>query len=78
MMISVNWLLPKTSKEFNLVSVGAGIALVATSIGFYGIHYLSLTAFELIAFMLAFAWILILLQNITNLTKTENIIVTIE
>ena len=78
MMISVNWLLPKTSKEFNLVSIGAGIALVATSVGFYGIHYLSLTAFELISFMVAFAWILILLQNITNLTKPESIIVTIE
>ncbi|CUS26647.1 hypothetical protein FC70_GL000354 [Paucilactobacillus oligofermentans DSM 15707 = LMG 22743] len=78
MMISVNWLLPKTSKEFTLVSIGAGIAIAATSIGFYGIHYLSLTAFELIAFMIAFAWILILLQNITDLTQTENITVRIE
>ena len=40
-------------------------------IAFQGIHYLSLTAFELSAFLLAFAWLIRLITHLEGLLSPE-------
>jgi len=69
LIIGIKWLLPKVTKEFLVFSYSIAITLVIADILFQHIGYLSLTAFELIAFVLAFSWILLLLQHIQKLTN---------
>lgn len=78
LIISLRWLLPNIDKEFLRISYLVGVVLILTSILFQSVHYLSLTAFELIAFMLAFSWILLLLKKLQTIaqeaTKTYEVI----
>jgi hypothetical protein len=62
MIGAIRWLLPQAGSEFLLMSYSIAGGLVAVEILFEGLHYLSLTAFELIAFGLAFTWLILLLQ----------------
>lgn len=67
LIIAVRWCLPAVTKEFLQVSYLIGGSIAVVYILFQFVHYLSLTAFELFAFALAFAWILLLFQYIENL-----------
>lgn len=67
LMAGIKWLLPAGNDEFIVTSYVIGVLLVVISILFQNIHYLSLTAFELLAFILAFAWIILVLQNLQKL-----------
>lgn len=69
LIIGIKWLLPKVTKEFLFFSYSMAIILVIANVLFQTIGYLSLTAFELIAFALAFSWLLLLLQNIQKLSS---------
>ena len=69
LIIGIRWLLPKMSREFLGVSYLIAAVLLGANVLFQHVGYLSLTAFELIAFFLAFSWILLLLQNLQKLTK---------
>ncbi|WEV60674.1 DUF998 domain-containing protein [Streptococcaceae bacterium ESL0729] len=69
MIIAIRWLLPDVKKEFLVISYGIGVLLVVANILFSNVRYLSLTAFEIIAFFLAFAWILLLFQNLQSLSS---------
>ena len=69
LIISLRWLLPNIDKEFLRISYLVGVVLILTSILFQSVHYLSLTAFELIAFMLAFSWILLLLKKLQTIAQ---------
>lgn len=71
LIIAIRWLLPGVSKHFLKISYGAGVALVVAVVLFQGINYLSLTAFELISFVLAFSWLLLLLQYLVNLVMNQ-------
>lgn len=74
LIIGIKWLLPKVTKEFLFISYGIAATLIVANFLFQRVGYLSLTVFELIAFGLAFSWILLLLQHIqklTNLSKVE-------
>ncbi len=73
LIFSVRWLLPQVTKEFLFISYGMGGVLFICNILFANIHYLSLTAFELIAFIMAFSWILLLLQNLRKLSFQHNL-----
>lgn len=68
LVVSIRWILPRVTKEFLGVSYGIAVFLLIADSLFKRLHYLSLTAFELIAFILAFTWILLLLQHIERLT----------
>ncbi|OFI47952.1 DUF998 domain-containing protein [Floricoccus penangensis] len=68
MIIGLRWLLPNVKKEFLTISYGIAALLVVANVLFQNVGYLSLTAFELIAFILAFAWILLLFQNLQSLS----------
>ena len=45
--------------------------IIFAAILFQFVHYLSLTAFEMIAFALAMSWIMLLLQNIHRLYQKD-------
>lgn len=77
LIIGIKWLLPKVTKEFLIVSYAIAIFLVIANFLFETVGYLSLTVFEIIAFGLAFSWILLLLQQINRLTSYEDNIIRI-
>ncbi|NLR31571.1 DUF998 domain-containing protein [Levilactobacillus tujiorum] len=76
LIIGVRWLLPQITKEFLYLSYGVGAALAVAEVLFRGIGYLSLTAFEMLAFVMAFGWLLMLLDRIESLINvgTESMI----
>lgn len=67
LMAGNRWLLPNAPREFMVTSYVIGSILVVTMLLFQVVGYLSLTAFEIIAFGLTLSWILLLLQNIYRL-----------
>lgn len=67
LIISIRWLLPDIGKNFLNLSYSIGLALLVAVVLFQVVGYLSLTAFEIIAFVLAFAWLLLLLQKLVNI-----------
>lgn len=69
LIVVIRWFLPEVTKQFLRLSYTIGGVMLVDYLVFKTCHYLSLTAFELIAFVLAFAWILLLLQYIENLAK---------
>ncbi|WP_216644504.1 DUF998 domain-containing protein [Secundilactobacillus folii] len=70
LIIGIRWLLPGISKQFLHISYTIGAILIAAEIAFKAIGYLSLTAFEIIGFILAFGWVLLLLQMLQELIDT--------
>lgn len=80
LIISVKWLLPEVTKDFLIMSYAIGGMLVGLEIAFQGIHYLSLTAFEISAFLLAFAWLIRLITHLEGLLlpDTKELTLTIE
>lgn len=71
LIVAARWILPEVTKEFLKVSYIIGAVIAIDYIVFEAFTYLSLTAFELIAFILAFAWVLLLLQYIENLVNNN-------
>lgn len=69
LIATVRWILPRVTKQFLTLSYTMGAIMGAEYIVFKLTDYLSLTAFELLEFGLAFSWILLLLQNIENLSR---------
>lgn len=65
-IVLIKWLLPKVSKQFLIMSYSIGLGLLLMVVLFQGVNYLSLTAFELLAFVIAFSWLLLLLQNLVT------------
>ncbi|MRI81157.1 DUF998 domain-containing protein [Aerococcaceae bacterium DSM 109653] len=64
MIVGVRWLLPKVTREFQLISYAIGAILVVITALFMMGNYITLTGFELVAFFLAFSWLMLLLQNL--------------
>lgn len=77
-IIGIRWLLPGITKEFLLTAYGFAGLLALSEILFQWVHYLSLTAFEIISFGLAFGWLILLMQNLNNLYLENAEIFTIE
>lgn len=67
MMLGNRWLLPNAPREFEATSYIICAILVTSMILFQWFGYLSLTTFEIVAFVLALSWILLLFQNIYRL-----------
>lgn len=65
----VRWLLPHVTRQFLNLSYIVGGLMGFEYLIFKLSNYLSLTAFELLEFGLAFSWLLLLLQNIENLAR---------
>lgn len=65
----IKWTLPEVTKQFLAISYTIGLVMGAEYIIFKLSDYLSLTAFELFEFGLAFSWVLLLLQNLESLAQ---------
>lgn len=73
-ILAIHYLLPHLTREFLLLSYSIGGLLVVTSILFQPIGYLSLTAYEMIGFTMAFSWMVLLLQTLQRrLFETNNV-----
>ncbi|GEK29279.1 AbrB/MazE/SpoVT family DNA-binding domain-containing protein [Furfurilactobacillus siliginis] len=73
-ILAIHYLLPHLTREFLLLSYSIGGLLVVTSILFQPIGYLSLTAYEMIGFTIAFSWMVLLLQTLQRrLFETNNV-----
>lgn len=80
LMGTARWLLPVVDKEFlRLTNIMAGLLVIITIL-FMVVRYLSLTAFEIMAFVVAFSWLLLLLQKLIQLSNygSQTYSVTIE
>ncbi len=80
LIIGLKWFLPNISKDFIKLSYFIVISLIICIILFLGVGYLSLTVFELIAFLLSFSWLLLLFKNIQILAdnSTKSFVITIQ
>ncbi|MCX2456411.1 LPXTG cell wall anchor domain-containing protein [Lacticaseibacillus nasuensis] len=76
LIAGVRWLLPRVTRDFLWLSYGVAATLVIIAMGFKVWGYLSLAAFEMLDFLLAFGWLLLLLDRIQDLiaTGTESVI----
>ena len=72
LIIGIRWLLPEVGKRFLALSYGMCVGLVIIDLMFKPLHIISLTAFELIAFILAFGWILILFDTMIGIVENED------
>ncbi|MEI5993615.1 DUF998 domain-containing protein [Candidatus Enterococcus mansonii] len=72
LIVGIKWLLPHVTKEFLSISYMIAAVLVVVVVLFQWTSYLSLTAFELLSFMLAFSWIILLLQNLQKMAENLN------
>lgn len=63
------YLVPNISKEFLILSYTFAGSMVALIVLFMGVHYISLTAFEILGYGLVFTWLILCLQNL-KLTLT--------
>ncbi|BDR58135.1 hypothetical protein [Xylocopilactobacillus apicola] len=68
-IVAVRWLLPQVSKTFLIASYAMGGFVLFSGVMWHIFHYFSLTAFEIIAFILSFSWILLLIQNLEYLSR---------
>ncbi|MCI2170530.1 AbrB/MazE/SpoVT family DNA-binding domain-containing protein [Schleiferilactobacillus perolens] len=76
-VILIRWLLPKGSRQFRIISDAIAVLLIIDFVLFKYVGYFSLTAFQLVAFDLAFSWILLLLGTLRRLSHRANVAVTV-
>ena len=72
LIITLRWLLPSITKDFLKLSYVIALGLILVSILWLVVGYLSLTAFELIAFILAFTWLFLLIQQLREMAENAN------
>ncbi|KRK86605.1 permease [Lentilactobacillus sunkii DSM 19904] len=66
LIFAIKWLLPDISKDFLHTSWMIAGALLVGEILFQVVGYLSLTAFEIMAFLLAFSWLVMLFERLND------------
>ncbi|MFC3931940.1 permease [Streptococcus dentapri] len=75
LVFGVRWLLPNITRDFLIMSYVIGASLVFLATAFRVVHYLSLTAFEMSAFVLAFTWLASLINRLEVLLMPEKKII---
>lgn len=70
-IILIKWLLPQVTKTFLITSYIMGCLILISAFLWRGLHYFSLTAFEIVGFILAFSWLLLLIQNLEYLSRKK-------
>lgn len=71
MIVGVKGLLPKVTREFQFFSYTLGAVLAVVTTLFMRGTYITLTGFELVAFFLAFSWLMLLFQNLEKALLPE-------
>ncbi|WP_423363360.1 DUF998 domain-containing protein [Mycoplasma sp. P36-A1] len=75
LILGIKYFIPKISNEFLVYSYGSAIVLVIVTFLYKGIHYLNLTAFEFICFIMAFAWLILLFQSLQKMVNDNKEII---
>ncbi len=70
-ILGIRWFLPKANKNIYAISYTIVILLVLSYILWHPIHYLTLTAFEILSFSLSFAWLMLLINNLLGMLWNE-------
>ncbi|WP_203630129.1 permease [Lentilactobacillus fungorum] len=73
LILSIKWLLPNISSDFLHLSWLIAGALLLGEILFQVVGYLSLTAFEILAFLLAFSWLVMLFERLNDYLEPTRI-----
>lgn len=71
LIVGIRWFLPTRDREFLMTSYVIGVILFLSTLFFQLFGIWSLTAFEIISFILAFGWILFLFRNLQQLIDNE-------
>ncbi|WP_290033191.1 AbrB/MazE/SpoVT family DNA-binding domain-containing protein [Ligilactobacillus cholophilus] len=71
LIVGIRWLLPEVGKRFLTISYAMCIGLIVVDLMFKPFYLISLTAFELIAFVLAFGWILLLFDTMIGIVEDD-------
>lgn len=74
LIVLIKWLLPNVNKDFLKLSYTVGGLLILSVFLFQGINYLSLTAFDIVAFVLAFSWLLLLLKILIDMIQNNGMV----
>lgn len=69
MIIGIKWFVPRVSKEFQYASYFIGLLMFLIAYVYLNGNYITLTAFEIVAFILAFSWLMLLLQSLDRSSK---------
>lgn len=69
MIVGIKWFVPNISREFLIISYAIGATLLVITLLYVNGIYMTLTGFEIICFLLAFTWLMLLLQVLIG--KTE-------
>lgn len=69
MIVGIKWFVPKISKEMVLISYLIGVLLIVVSYLYVNGSYITLTGFELVAFFLAFSWLILLIQSLDKASR---------
>lgn len=72
LIVALRWLLPTISKDFLKLSYVIAFGLIVATVLWLVVGYFSLTAFELIAFILAFTWLFLLIQQLREMAENAN------
>lgn len=66
-ILGIRWFLPKMRRRNFYISYGIVILIVISYLLWHPIHYLTLTAFEILSFSLSLAWVMFLINALTNM-----------
>lgn len=69
MIVGIKWFVPHITKEFQLTSYIVGVVMFGVTYFYLNGSYITLTAFEIVAFILAFSWLMLLLQSLERSSK---------
>lgn len=72
LVVGLRWFLPSIDKAFLRLSYFILGAMVVAEILFNFVHYLNLTAFELLAFSLTFVWLVLFLRTINLMLSSKD------
>lgn len=73
MMFCNRWLLPKNHPSFEWLSYGVAIFLAGFYVTYEFGNYITLTAFEIISFMIAFIWLTMLFSHLDHASFPETL-----
>ena len=69
MIIGIKWFVPKVSREFVITSYVLGLMLFVVTYYYLTGWYITLTGFEIVSFVLAFTWLMLLLQTLDKASR---------
>ncbi|MEY8538671.1 DUF998 domain-containing protein [Lactococcus muris] len=73
-ILGIRWFLPDLDKNMYRISYALASLIALGYFLWHPLHYLSLTAFEILSFSLSFAWIMLLINNLVRILFNTRVI----